>query len=111
MTTDEAYGSALDYLARYAADDWMMLSVVVSEARDVVGMAATKREVGRVVLSLAESLLDRSVVPGDLGADFAPWTGSRRERLDRLRRELDAMVERDQLPTGADICWFHKIDS
>lgn len=112
MTTDDhAYGEALDYLVRYAQDDWVMMSVLVSEAREIVGMSATKAEVARTVISLADLLIERRVVPGDLGTEFLPWTGSKEQRLDRLRTELDAMIERDRLPVGADLCWFHQVDA
>jgi hypothetical protein len=105
-TDDTAYGEALNYLVRYAQDDWVMMSVLVSEAREIVRMSATKSDVARTVVSLAELLMERRVVPGDLGTEFVPWTGSKEQRLDRLRAELDGMVERDQLPVGADLCWF-----
>lgn len=108
---DPAYERALDYLVRYATEDWVMMPVLVSEARGVAGRDATKRQVMNTMVDLASSLLDHQVEPGDLGEDFEPWSGSREQRLERLRAGLDAMLAADELPVGPDICWFHKIDS
>lgn len=107
-----AYAESLDYLAEYGEDDWMMLSVVVAEAHDVLEPHASKAEVLEATLSLATSLMEVGVVPGDLVADdrdFVPWPGPPEHRLGRIRAEMSAMVERGELPIGPEICWFHKV--
>jgi hypothetical protein len=107
-----AYAEAVDYLTKYGEDDWMMLSVVVSEAHNVLE-SPSKADVLAATLSLAASLIEVGVVPGDFVADerdFVPWDGSAERWLQRIRSEMNAMVERDELPIGPEICWFHKID-
>ena len=111
---DTAYAEALEYLAKYGEDDWMMLSVVVSEAHGVLESPSSRSEVLEATLLLAGSLVELGVVPGDLVADdrnFVPWPGPPARQLRRLRSEMNAMLERDELPIGPEICWFHKIDS
>ena len=110
MTAD-SYDQTLDYLRTYASQDWLELSTLVVWANGITGAGSTKADIAEMTLGLAADLIADGSPPGDLVADdrgFVPWPGSADELLRRLRTELYALVERDELPEGFDICWFHR---
>lgn len=113
MIRADSYDEVRDYLVRYATDDWLMLSTVVDLAEGVAGDRASVGDVAGVAMRLATDLADSGCPPGDLmddDRDFVPWPGGRSDRLDRLNTELQAFVERGELPQIGDVCWFHKVD-
>lgn len=114
MSETGSYQETLDYLRRYAAQDWLELSVVVDWANSVTGPSSTHTEIADMTVRFARDLVATGAVPGDLVADardFVPWSGDVTAQMSRLRTELDEMVSRGRLPEGTDICWFHKIDT
>ena len=113
MIRADSYDEVREYLLRYAADDWLMLSTVVDLAEGVAGDGASVRDVAEMTMQLATDLADDACPPGDLPDDqgFVPWPGGRTVQLERLRSELFGFVERDELPQIGEICWFHKIEA
>ncbi|MDQ4118927.1 MAG: hypothetical protein M3235_18490 [Actinomycetota bacterium] len=113
MAETGSYQETLDYLRRYAAEDWLELSVVVDWANSVTGPGSTPAEIAAMTMRFAEDLVAAGAVPGDLVSDtrdFVPWAGKATEQMGRLRSELSEMVSQGRLPEGIDVCWFHKIN-
>lgn len=107
------YDEALDYLLRYAVDDWLEISIVVDHANQVLGADATKSEIAEMTLRLAADLIENGALPGELVTEapgFRAWSGSKQDLLGRLSRELRDMVAHDRLPMPTEVCWFHAVD-
>ncbi|PRX49200.1 hypothetical protein B0I33_103233 [Prauserella shujinwangii] len=97
------YDDRLDYLLRYASDDWLERSTVVDAANRVAGSEASDREIIDMTMKLASDLIDRGAVPGDLiegDPGFVAWPGTADERLGRLRREIEVL---GHLPDPGDV--------
>ena len=107
------YDGALNYLLRYAVDDWLEMAIVVDHANQVLGAEATKGEIVDMTIRLSADLIDHQVLPGELVAQdpgFRAWPGGKKDLMDRLGRELREMVARDRLPMPTEVCWFHVVD-
>jgi hypothetical protein len=114
MSTTGSYHDAIDYLRRYAAEDWLSLSIVLVYANGVTGAGSTVAQIVDMTMRMAADLVYDGAPAGDLVADdrdFVPWPGGPSAQLDRIRSELAVFVERDTIPVDFEICWFHRIEA
>jgi hypothetical protein len=114
MSPTGSYDDAIDYLSRYAAEDWLSLSIVLVHANGVTGAGSTVAEIVDMTVRMSADLVSDGAPAGDLVADdrdFVPWPGGATAQVDRIRSELSVFVTRDNIPADFEICWFHKIST
>lgn len=112
MSSTGAYDEAIDYLRRYAAEDWLSLSIVLVYANGVTGAGSTVAQIVDMTVRMSADLMSDGSPAGDLVADdrdFVPWPGDSKAQLERVRSELSTFIARDEIPADFEICWFHKI--
>ncbi|MCZ4096208.1 hypothetical protein G3I60_23645 [Streptomyces sp. SID13666] len=111
MFSAEQYANELDYLVRYAHDDWVGFSVISGTVGGLLGRGATMDRQQELALRIVGDLLSAGARAGDLTASdetpFAAWEGNPAEVLARIAAEVRAMPG---LPDSGDICWFTVID-
>ena len=97
----QAWGSpaddeSVDFLVQLAKIDWVDIDMVWVEVARRIGYDAPQAEFADLLAELVGVLIDHDVIPGRLGADpdFQPWTGSRAERVARVREEALALGRR-----------------
>ncbi|GAA3125071.1 hypothetical protein [Streptomyces goshikiensis] len=107
MVDEEAYRRELEYLSRYAHDDWLGCSVVSGTVGGLLGRGAPFEEQLALFLRIAGDLYDAGARPGDLTESerdpFLPWTTDRADGLARIEAEVGA---HRRLPDSGDVCWF-----
>jgi hypothetical protein len=92
-------------LIELAHDDWTDICALTGEVGRRYGRDIGVRDAAVAVGELVGVLIDHGVVPGDLRGAFEPWSGSRQERVDQVRREMIAM---DGMPWPGQIAWFFR---
>jgi hypothetical protein len=88
-----------------ANDDWTDICALTGEVGHRYGRDIGVRDAEVAVGELVGLLIDHGVVPGDLRGAFEPWSGSRQERVDQVRREMIAM---DRMPWPGQVAWFFR---
>ncbi|TCK20028.1 hypothetical protein [Pseudonocardia endophytica] len=114
MSAARPYDETIDYLRRYAAEDWLSLATVLVWANGVAGADATVSQIVDMTVRMSGDLIAGGAPAGDLVADdrdFVPWPGGSTAQLERIRSGLSPFVIRDEIPADFEICWFHKIDA
>ncbi|PWK64548.1 hypothetical protein BCL76_115192 [Streptomyces sp. CG 926] len=103
----EAYRREVDYLVRYAHDDWLGFSVISGSVGSMLGRGASFEEQLGLLLRIVCDLYDAGVRAGDLTESptkpFLAWPAGRAEALARIAAEVRASC---RLPDSGDICWF-----
>ena len=107
---ESASDEDIDYVIREGVRDWIGMSTIVPIVLKRVGRQSSLAEKAQAVAELTGVLVDHGVLPGDLvaaPADFVPWAGSRRERMDRIAQEI---IDLGRLPVSGEIAWFGSED-
>jgi hypothetical protein len=102
---DPSKDDAVDIVIELAKTDWVDIGTLSGKAGRRIGSDAPVETIAAAIGELAGILIDHDVVPGDLGADpdFAPWPGTRDERVARIVAETLAL---GRYPLPTEICWF-----
>lgn len=88
-----------------AQDDWLHMGMLTPIVIHRTGPGSSLVEQVTALGELVGVLIDCGVVPGDLAdkPDFAPWQGTRAERVARIVQETSAL---GRLPHPAEVAWF-----
>ncbi|WP_328945698.1 hypothetical protein OG259_33915 [Streptomyces sp. NBC_00250] len=107
VVNQDAYRSELEYLTRYAHDDWIGFSVVSGSVGSLLGRGASFQEQLTLLLRIIGDLYDAGVRAGELtesaAEPFLPWPLEKADALGRIAAEVRHL---SQLPDSGDICWF-----
>ncbi|MFF5778874.1 hypothetical protein ACFY7Y_18240 [Streptomyces virginiae] len=105
--SQEAYRRELDYLIRYAHDDWLGFSVVSGAVGGLLGRGASFEVQLGLLLRIVGDLYDAGARAGDLtestSEPFLPWNADKAEALTRIAAEVEPQ---SRLPDSGDVCWF-----
>ncbi|MFF2785269.1 hypothetical protein ACFVT6_00595 [Streptomyces sp. NPDC058049] len=107
MVDEGAYRRELEYLIRYAHDDWLGFSVVSGSVGSLLGRGASFEVQLGLLLRIVGDLYDAGARAGDLtesaSEPFLPWRADKAEALTRIAAEAEPQ---SRLPDSGDVCWF-----
>lgn len=101
------YRDELEYLTRYAHDDWIGFSVVSGSVGGLLGRGAPFDAQVDLLLRIIGDLYDAGVRAGELTESaekpFLPWRLEKAGALARIAAEVRRLA---RLPDSGDVCWF-----
>lgn len=106
FSNDPTEDDAVDITIELAKIDWVDIGTLSGKVGRRVGPNPPIETIAAAIGELAGILIDHDVVPGDLGADpdFAPWPGTKDERIARIVEEIHTL---GRYPLPTEIAWFH----